>query len=106
MKRFMCLHTLPPNAMTREQVEEIAKASQNDPVVHGIRSFINLSEGKACCVWDSPDKQALATWFDRMKLPYDAIIPVELEGEHGTICEVETPVGAQAPTGFPDYSDF
>ena len=106
MKRFLCLHTVPPRSMTREQVEQIGKASQNDPVIHGIRSFLNLTEGKIACVFDAPDQQSLVQWFQKMNVPFDLIVPVELEGEHGTICEVETPVGSTAATGYPDYSDF
>ena len=37
MPKFMCLHTLPGNSMTRAQAEQIGKAAQNDPVVRGYR---------------------------------------------------------------------
>jgi hypothetical protein len=91
MQKFMCTHTLPPHGLTIEQVREFARAAQEDPVVRGYRSFLNLSEGKVLCVIEAPDKQALSTWFQRMGLPVDTISPVELEGERGTIFE-EMPV--------------
>jgi len=34
---------------------------------------------------ESPDKQTLAVWFERMHVPCDGIIPVELEGDRGTV---------------------
>ena len=32
-----------------------------------------------------PDKQSLAAWFAKMKVPCDNITPVELEGERGNV---------------------
>jgi len=88
--RFMCTHSVPPGSITRDQVKHMAKAAQTDPVVHGYRSFINLSLGKAVCVIDAPDKLALSAWFRKMELPFDSITPLEYEGEGGMIHEVET----------------
>jgi len=88
MPKFMCMHTFARGQMTREQVDQISAASQNDPVVRGERSFLNLTEGKAVCIWEAPDEHALAMWFDRMKVPYDAILLVELEGYRGKITEL------------------
>jgi hypothetical protein len=51
----------------------------------GYRSFVNLSEGKICCILEADDREAVATWFKKMGVPYDDIVPVELEGERGTI---------------------
>ncbi len=87
MARFVCVHTLPPNSMTREQIEQGSREAQRDPVVKGYRSFINLSEGKVACVLEAPDKTSVADWFRKMKIPYDCICPVELEGERGRIEE-------------------
>ena len=47
--------------------------------------FLNLSEGKVFCVMEAPSKDALASWFQKMQMPCDFIIPVELEGERGTV---------------------
>ena len=85
MAKFMSCHTLPAGALKREQVEQMAKAAQRDPVVKPYRSFLNLAEGKACCVMEAPTMQALAAWFDKMQMPCDFITPVELEGEQGAV---------------------
>jgi hypothetical protein len=85
MAKFMSTHTLPPGAMKREQVNQLADAAKNDPVIKPYRSFCNLSEGKIMCVMEAPDKQALADWFKKMNVPCDNISPVELEGERGAV---------------------
>ena len=86
--RFMCTHSLPPGAITPEQLKQLAQAAQSDSQVRGYRSFCNLSQGKAVCVIDAPDKQTLAAWFKKMQMPFDAITPLEYEGDLGTIHEV------------------
>ena len=43
------------------------------PIVKGERSFLNLSKGKVFCVWDAPNEKAMATWFEKMKLPSKSI---------------------------------
>ena len=85
MPKFMSSHTLPPGAMKREQVNQLAEAAKNDPVIKPYRSFCNLSEGKIVCVMEAPDRQSLAAWFEKMHVPCDGITPVELEGERGTV---------------------
>jgi hypothetical protein len=86
MPKFMSCHTLPAGALKREHVEQMA-AAQGDPVVKPYRSFLNLAEGKACCVMEAPSKEALAAWFGKMQMPCDYITPVELEGERGVVKE-------------------
>jgi hypothetical protein len=81
----MCTHTLPAGAFTRDQVCEIAEAAQHDLSVRGYRSFLNLTEGKACCVLEARDREALVAWFQNMKIPYDSIVEVEFEGDRGLI---------------------
>jgi hypothetical protein len=85
MQKYMCFHTLPAGAMTKEQVCDVAEAGQHEQDVRGYRAFINLSEGKACCVIEAKDRDAVIAWFRKMGLPYDEVVPVEFEGEHGTI---------------------
>jgi hypothetical protein len=85
MPRFMSSHTLPAGAMRREQVDQLATAAQNDPVVKPYRSFLNLSEGRVFCVMEAPSADALSTWFKKMKMPCDFVTPVELEGECGAV---------------------
>lgn len=88
MPRFMSSHNMPPGALKRGQVDQLAKAAQDDPIVKPHRSFLNLAEGKVFCVMDAPSKEALADWFGKMQMPCDGISRVELEGECGTIKEV------------------
>jgi hypothetical protein len=88
MTKYLCYHTFGPGQITCEQAKEISEASQKDPTVKGERSFLNLSEGKAVCIWEAPNEQALARWFDKMKVPYEAILPVELEGYRGKLTEL------------------
>jgi hypothetical protein len=88
MAKFMSTHTLPPGAMKREQVNQLAEAAKSDPVIKPYRSFCNLSEGKIMCVMEAPNKQALADWFKKMNVPCDNISPVELEGERGSVQDV------------------
>jgi hypothetical protein len=85
MPKFMSSHTLPAGAMKREQVNQLAEAAKNDPVVKPYRSFCNLSEGKIFCVMEAPDKQTLAAWFAKMQVPCDEITSVELEGDRGNV---------------------
>jgi hypothetical protein len=85
MPKFMSSHTLPPGAMKRDQVDGLAAAAKNDPVIKPYRSFCNLSEGKIFCVMEAPDKKALEAWYAKMNVPCDGITAVELEGERGTV---------------------
>ena len=87
MPKFMSSHTAPAGALTREQINQMAQAAQNDPTVQPYRSFLNLSEGKIVCIMQAPDEQALATWFQKMQMPCDSITAVELEGDLGTVKE-------------------
>ena len=88
MPRFMSSHSVPPGAIGREQVKQLADAARNDPVIQPYRSFLNLSEGKIFCVMEAPEKDTLAAWFQKMKMPCDSISSVELEGDHGTVNEL------------------
>ena len=85
MAKFMCTHTIPPGKFTAEQLRQFAQAAQQDPNVKGYRSFANLAEGKAVCVMEASNKDAVAAWFNKMGMPYETIIKVELEGDRGTI---------------------
>jgi hypothetical protein len=87
MAKFMSSHTMPAGALQREQVNQLAQAAQNDPVVRPYRSFLNLAEGNVFCVMEAPSKEALAAWFQKMRMPCDYITSVELEGERGMVKE-------------------
>lgn len=85
MPKFMSSHTLPPGALEREQIDQLAEAARSDPVVRPYRSFLNLAEGKVLCVMEAPSKEALASWSTKMQMPCDHITAVELEGEGGVV---------------------
>lgn len=85
MAKFMCTHTLPPGQFTAGQLDQFAHAAQQDPNVKGYRSFVNLAEGKAVCVMEAANKDAVTAWFKKMGMPFDSITKVELEGERGNI---------------------
>ena len=85
MNRYMVAHTIGPNSLNRQQVEEISSAMQQDPVLRGYRSFANLSDGKVVCVIESPDQSSVTDWFRKAGVPVDWIAKVELEGERGQI---------------------
>ena len=87
MPKFMSSHAVPPGAIKRDQVNQMANAAANDPVVRPYRSFLNLSEGKMFCVMEAPTKKALEAWFQKMQMPCDSIVPVELEGERGKVSD-------------------
>lgn len=74
-----------PPSSTQEQICQVSETSQHESHLKGYHSFFNLTEGKAWCVLEADDREALAAWFDKMGVPYDSIEVVELEGERGTI---------------------
>lgn len=88
MNHYMCTHTFAPNAMTRQQVQQFSQATQQSSEVHGIQSFVNLSEGKAVCVIEAKDKNTLANFFKKMGMPVDWICQCEIEGEQGVMHDV------------------
>jgi hypothetical protein len=81
----MCTHTVPAGQFSAEQISEFAQAAQQDPTVKGYRSFANLAEGKAVCIMEAGDKDAVAAWFNKMNMPFDSITKVELEGDRGSV---------------------
>jgi len=83
MAKFMCTHTV--KGFTREQYSQVAAASQQDSTVKGLESYANLTEGKIYCVWQAPQREAIAAWFQKMNVPFDSITQIELEGEGGTV---------------------
>ena len=85
--KYLCIHTMQPNAISFEQMCQVADAAQHDPKVRGCRSFASLTEGKVACIMEGPDRDTVADWFKKMNLPYDSISPLEVEGERGTLHE-------------------
>lgn len=85
MAKFMCTHTITPGKFSADQLRQLSQAAQEDPNVKGYRSFANLSQGKAVCVMEATDPDAVAAWFTKVGMPFDSITQVELEGERGNI---------------------
>lgn len=85
MSKFMSTHTIPAGKFSADQLRQFATAAQHDPTIKGYRSFANLEEGKAMCVIEGPNKEAVAAWFTKMGMPFDNITKVELEGDQGDI---------------------
>ena len=83
MPRYMGIHTFPKNAFSFDQVCQSGAAAQQDAKVKGHRSFVSPAEGKAVCIMDAADKQAVADWFRKMNMPTDLIVEVAIEGEGG-----------------------
>lgn len=85
MHKFMCGHTFPAGGFAFKDICGVADALQHELHLRGYRSFFNLADGKGLCVLEADDRDMLATWFQEKGIPYDYIVPVELEGEYGTI---------------------
>jgi hypothetical protein len=85
--RFMCTHSLPPHAVTPEQITQVSQAAQSDPKVRGYRSFFNLSEGHIVCIMEANSEKDVTDWFKKMNLPWDNVVPLEYEGDRGSIRE-------------------
>lgn len=83
MKRFMVLHTIPPEAFSLEKVQQVESIMRQEPEIRGYRSFMNLTQGQMVCLIDAADADTLAAWFQKMGVPYDRITEVEIEGERG-----------------------
>jgi hypothetical protein len=82
--------------MTYDQLCQVADAAQHDFDVRGYRSFVNLTEGKICCVLEADDRDKIVSWFGKMNIPYDSITQVEWEGERGVFEDVREPAMAGA----------
>jgi hypothetical protein len=83
MPRFMGIHTFPKNAFSYDQVCQLGAAAQHDAKVKGYRSFVSPAEGKAVCIMDAADRQAVVDWFNAMHMPTDTVVEVAIEGDGG-----------------------
>lgn len=88
MPYFMCSHTFEPGAMTDDIMKMFAAAAQAGAPVRGYRSFMNLTEGQIICIVEAAAEEDVTAWFDEMRMPYDSVFKVEMEGERGEIREV------------------
>jgi len=88
MPKFLCTQTVPPNAVTMDQVKQISHAAQNDKTVKGLRSFGNLKDGKISCIFEGPSRDAVAAFFKSKNMPTDSIVQMDFEGECGNITKL------------------
>ncbi len=89
--RYVIEHQFDPGT-TRSQFDECEKKLTSDPDIRHHHSFVNLSEGRAMCTFDAPDREKLERWLDENNMSYQSIWAVELEGEHGEFIEIPTVV--------------
>jgi hypothetical protein len=88
MQQFLCIHTFGPGSISREQIQQFSQIAQQAQDVHGMHSYLNLSEGKAVCIFEADSKAQLERFFGKMGMPFDTICPVEVEGERGILHDV------------------
>lgn len=96
MPRYMGIHTFPKDAFTYEQVCQLGDAAQHDEKVKAYRAFLSLSDGRAVCILDAPDKESVEEWFRTMKLPTDAVCELEVEGDGGRMTDLRELAGTTA----------
>ena len=60
MSKFLCTHTIPPGKFSADQLKQFARAAQQDPSVKGYCSFANLAEGKAICIVEANNQDAVS----------------------------------------------
>lgn len=87
--KLMVVHTMEPNSPFKEAAA-VQRETQKDPAIRGLQSFLNLTEGKAVCIYDAPDRKALAEWLRQKKIPFDSICPIEYEGKGSQLVEIKT----------------
>jgi hypothetical protein len=87
MPRFIAIHTVGPNVVTRQVVEESAAHAKRQREITSYRSFINMTEGRAACIIDAPGRAWLENYFNSIQLPFDSIFEVEIESLDGHVQE-------------------
>ena len=87
MPKFLVYHTLPTD-LSFEQVEQMAQGTQAHPEVKGCRAFLNLTKGKGVCTWEGPNSEGVAARLRELKIPFDDIIALEVEGEGASFQKV------------------
>ncbi len=95
MRKFLCTHTQPVETFSLRKIRQLIEASHRDANVRGYRAFLNLTEGKACCIIEADDRDAILDWFRQNGIPFDSIVPVEFESYLGVVEDLrQTPVNA------------
>ena len=80
--------TYSQNDSFNSVLTQISHAAQTDKVVKGLRSFGNLAEGKISCIFEGPNREAVAAFFKSKNMPTDSIVQMDFEGECGNIVKV------------------
>ncbi len=88
MKRYLVYHTLPAG-LTGAQIQEIARATQETPGLRGVHSYMNLTECAGVCIFEADGPESLEQFFKQHEMPYDRIVPIEWEGDHGKFVEAK-----------------
>ena len=89
MQRYLCIHTFGPGSMTRQQVEQFSQIAQQAQEVRGVHSYVNLSEGKAACIFEAQSKATLDQFFKKNRMPVDSITAIEIEGDQGIMQDTQ-----------------
>ena len=87
--RFLCYHKLAAG-MTVEDLRRTSERARKDSEVHGIHSYMNLSSGHAVCIIEATSKEKIEEFFRKNSLPYEDIVAIEVEGEHGVWTDLRT----------------
>ncbi len=77
MAKFMAVHTMP---LTKEQTLAMAKqghATMPEGLVWK-QTYCDFANQKFFCDWEAPNKEALEQYFKTVKMPFDAVYPVEI----------------------------
>jgi hypothetical protein len=75
MTMFMAVHTMP---VTEAQALEMAKNMKLPAGFTWKQTYCDFPGQKFFCEWQAPNKDALAKYFQEIKMPFDAIYPVKL----------------------------
>jgi Protein of unknown function (DUF4242) len=77
MPKFMAVHTMP---MTKEQALQMTNQMEGK-LPQGLiwkQTYCDFPGNKFFCDWEAPNKEALEQYFKAVKMPFDAVYPVEL----------------------------
>lgn len=81
--RFYSVHSFPPNAFTKKDLEQLTMIAVKDPVVTSVRFEGNLAEGKMYCAFEAPNKQTFESWLKDHRVPYDYVVQTTIGCEGG-----------------------
>ena len=85
MPKFAALHNLGPGVreMFAQGASELAAAlKEMYPQIVWDGAYIDWETGKAVCIWEAPDAEAVVGVLEQMQTPYDDVYPVEWVTPH------------------------